>query len=49
MPLVPGVPITYSVRAILAGNLVSGPARGIEALVSAAAIGFGIAMVLQFV
>jgi len=49
MPLVPGVPITNSVRDILAGNLVSGPARGIEALVSAAAIGFGIAMVLQFV
>lgn len=48
MPLVPGVPITNSVRDILAGNLVSGPARGIEALVSAAAIGFGIAMVLQF-
>nr|WP_057804842.1 threonine/serine exporter family protein [Levilactobacillus acidifarinae] len=49
MPLVPGVPITNSVRDILAGNLVSGPARGVEALVSAAAIGFGIAMVLQFV
>lgn len=48
MPLVPGVPITNSVRDILAGNLVSGPARGVEALVSAAAIGFGIAMVLQF-
>ena len=48
MPLVPGVPITNSGRDILAGNLVSGPARGVEALVSAAAIGFGIAMVLQF-
>lgn len=48
MPLVPGVPITNSVRDILAGNLVSGPARGVEALVSAAAIGFGIAMILQF-
>ncbi|WP_261809797.1 threonine/serine exporter family protein [Levilactobacillus humaensis] len=48
MPLVPGVPITNSVRDVLAGNLVSGPARAVEALVSAAAIGFGIAMVLQF-
>ncbi|MFC6274319.1 threonine/serine exporter family protein [Levilactobacillus tangyuanensis] len=48
MPLVPGVPLTNSVRDVLAGNLVSGPARAIEALVSAAAIGFGIAMVLQF-
>lgn len=48
MPLVPGVPLTNSVRDILAGNLISGPARGVEALVSAAAIGFGIAMVLQY-
>ncbi|GAK48589.1 putative membrane protein [Secundilactobacillus oryzae JCM 18671] len=47
MPLVPGVPITNSVRDTLAGNLVSGPARGVEALMSAAAIGFGIALVLR--
>jgi len=48
MPLVPGVPITNAVRDTLAGNLVSGPARGVEALMSAAAIGFGIALVLRF-
>ncbi|MTV81862.1 threonine/serine exporter family protein [Secundilactobacillus folii] len=47
MPLVPGVPLTNAVRDILAGDLVSGIARGIEALMSAIAIGSGIAMILQ--
>jgi len=47
MPLVPGVPLTNAVRDILAGDLVSGIARGMEALMSAIAIGSGIAMILQ--
>lgn len=46
MPLVPGVPLTNAVRDTLAGNFVSGPARGVEALISAAALGFGIAVVI---
>lgn len=46
MPLVPGVPLTNAVRDILAGNFVSGPARAVEALISAAALGFGIAVVI---
>ncbi|WP_203649442.1 threonine/serine exporter family protein [Secundilactobacillus yichangensis] len=49
MPLVPGVPLTNAVRDILAGDLVSGIARGMEALMSAIAIGSGIAMILQAV
>lgn len=48
MPLVPGVPITNSVRDVLAGHLLSGLARGTEALLSASAIALGIAMVLRF-
>nr|WP_192868915.1 threonine/serine exporter family protein [Pediococcus damnosus] len=48
MPLVPGVPLTNAVRDILNGHFVSGPARGIEALLTAAAIGFGIAFVFRF-
>ncbi|MCG0611491.1 integral membrane protein [Lactiplantibacillus plantarum] len=46
MPLVPGVPLTNAVRDTLAGNFVSGPARGVEAMLSAAALGFGIAVVI---
>ncbi|MQM80764.1 threonine/serine exporter family protein, partial [Lactobacillus buchneri] len=30
------------------GNLISGPARGIEALISACALGFGVAIALHF-
>lgn len=48
MPSVPGVPITNSVRDVLAGHLLSGLARGTEALLSASAIALGIAMVLRF-
>ncbi len=46
MPLVPGVPLTNAVRDTLAGNFISGPARGVEAMLSAAALGFGIAVVI---
>ena len=48
MPLVPGVPLTNAVRDVLNGHLVGGPARGVEALISACAIGFGIAFVFRF-
>lgn len=47
MPLVPGVAITNSFRDILAGHLVSGTARIMEALFTAAAIGIGIAVSLK--
>nr|WP_255552545.1 threonine/serine exporter family protein [Lactobacillus sp. Sy-1] len=46
MPLVPGVPITNAVRDALSGNLVSGPARGLEAFMIACALGFGVALAL---
>lgn len=45
MPLVPGVAITNSFRDILAGHLISGMARGTEAIFTAAAIGVGIATI----
>lgn len=48
MPLVPGVAITNSFRDILAGHLLSGIARSVEAIFTAAAIGVGIALVLKF-
>lgn len=47
MPLVPGVAITNSFRDIMAGDLISGTSRGIEAVFTAAAIGMGIAFVLS--
>ncbi|KAF1300017.1 MULTISPECIES: threonine/serine exporter family protein [Enterococcus] len=47
MPLVPGVAITNSFRDILAGDLISGTARGIEALFTAAAIAVGIATIFS--
>lgn len=48
MPLVPGVAITNSFRDILAGHMISGQARGTEALIIASAIGVGIASALSF-
>nr|WP_260525480.1 threonine/serine exporter family protein [Apilactobacillus apisilvae] len=47
MPLVPGVPITNAVRDVLSGNLISGPSRGVEAIMSACALGFGVAMAIK--
>ena len=49
MPLVPGVAITNSFRDILAGHLISGMARGTEAIFTAAAIGVGIATIFTLV
>lgn len=48
MPLVPGVPITNAVRDLLAGHLLSGMARGMEALLTSCAIGIGIAVIFRF-
>ncbi|WP_371859394.1 threonine/serine exporter family protein [Schleiferilactobacillus harbinensis] len=48
MPLVPGVALTTSIRDLLAGDLLSGIARGIEAILSAIAIGVGIALIFRF-
>ncbi|EFR97960.1 LabL [Listeria ivanovii FSL F6-596] len=48
MPLVPGVPITNAVRDLIAGHLLSGMARGTEALLTSCAIGIGIAVVFRF-
>ncbi|HET7657591.1 MAG TPA: threonine/serine exporter family protein [Bacillales bacterium] len=46
MPLVPGVLITNAVRDLMAGHLISGLSRGAEALLTASAIGTGIAVVI---
>lgn len=46
MPLVPGVLITNAVRDLMAGDLVSGLARGAEAFFTAFAIGAGVAVTL---
>lgn len=48
MPIVPGVPLTNALRDLLAGHLLSGMARGIEATLSAGAIGSGIALIFHF-
>lgn len=47
MPLVPGVAITTSFRDLLAGHLISGMARGTEAIFTAIAIGLGIVLVFK--
>ena len=47
MPLVPGVSITNAVRDLMAGDLVSGLARGAEAFFTALAIGTGVAVILS--
>ncbi|HVJ48346.1 threonine/serine exporter family protein [Desulfitobacterium sp.] len=47
MPLVPGVLITNAVRDLMAGDLVSGLARGAEAFFTALAVGTGIAVALS--
>lgn len=47
MPLVPGVPLTNSLRDLLEAHLLAGIARGVEAILSALAVGIGIAVVLK--
>jgi len=48
MPLVPGVAITNALRDLIAGHMVSGVSKGIEAFLTALCIGSGIAVALSF-
>ena len=48
MPLVPGIPLTNAARDLVSGNLISGPTRGIEAILTAVAIGSAIVIVMRF-
>jgi uncharacterized membrane protein YjjP (DUF1212 family) len=48
MTLVPGLLVTNAVRDLMAGHLVSGLSKGAEAMLTAFAIGSGIAVVLSF-
>lgn len=48
MPLVPGVPLTNAARDLVSGNLISGPTRALEALITAIAIGCAIVIVLRY-
>ena len=48
MPLVPGVLLTNAVRDLLAGHILSGASRMIEGLITACALGMGLALVLRF-
>lgn len=47
MPLVPGLLITHAVRDLMAGHLFSGVTKGAEAMLTAFAIGSGVAIVLS--
>jgi uncharacterized membrane protein YjjP (DUF1212 family) len=49
MTLVPGLLVTNAVRDLMAGHLVSGLSKGAEAVLTAFAIGSGIAVVLSFI
>ncbi|MHA6250702.1 threonine/serine exporter family protein [Oceanobacillus sp. CAU 1775] len=44
MPLVPGLPITNAIRDLMAGHYFSGMSKGIEATLTAFAIGAGVAL-----
>lgn len=46
MPLVPGVLITNAIRDLMAGQLLAGISKGVEAALTAFAIGAGVAIVL---
>ena len=47
MPLLPGIPMVNAIRDTMRGDLVSGVARGAEALLIAAALAFGVGIVLK--
>jgi uncharacterized membrane protein YjjP (DUF1212 family) len=49
MPLVPGVAITNAVRDMLAGDIVSGLARGSEAAITALSVAAGMATIFSLV
>lgn len=48
MPLVPGLLLTNAVRDLMAGHFTAGMAKAAEALLTAFAIGSGVALVLSF-
>ncbi|WP_188632309.1 threonine/serine exporter family protein [Lentibacillus kapialis] len=48
MPLVPGLHITNAVRDLMAGHLVAGVSKGVESLLTAFAIGAGVAVIFAF-
>lgn len=48
MPLVPGVPLTNAARDLVSGNLISGPTRALESIITAMAIGCAIVIVLRY-
>lgn len=49
MPLVPGLLITNAIRDLMAGHLVSGLTKGTEAVLTAFAIGSGVAVILSII
>jgi len=49
MPLVPGLHITNAIRDLMAGHLVSGLSKGVEAMLTAFAIGAGVALMYGFI
>lgn len=46
MPLVPGMAITNAIRDVMAGDLLSGISRGMEAALTAGAVAMGVVLVL---
>ncbi len=46
MPLVPGMAITNAIRDVIAGDLLSGTSRGLEAALTSAAVAMGVVIVL---
>lgn len=48
MPLVPGVPLTNAARDLVSGNLISGPTRALEAIITSVAIGCAVVIVLRY-
>ena len=48
MPLVPGVLITNAIRDLMAGHLIAGITKGMEAFLTAFAIGSGVAVIFFF-
>jgi len=49
MPLVPGLLITNAIRDLMAGHLMAGVAKGTEAVLTAMAIGAGVAVTLTLI
>lgn len=48
MPLVPGMAITNAIRDVIAGDLLSSLSRGLEAVLTSAAVAMGVVIVLAF-